>query len=301
MKTMLLAFLGLVASVAGSPAVAQQSAVSAPTRYVDVGDSKIAYRTVGSGAPMILVNRMRGTLDTWDPLFLDELAKSNRIITVDYPGIGYSTGTLPSDLGKAVEFVAGFSAAIKVDRFVLLGWSWGGFVAQGFVLTHPARATHAILVGTNPVGPNDVPIQQAFLDRAFKAVNDAADEEVLFFDPTSPASRKAAKASHERIYARPGVAEKIPSKQEEIQAYLHTAASFRDEATRQKLLASRTPMLVLCGDKDISTPVENWFPLNAKLPNAHLVVYPESGHAPQHQYPELAATHVAMFLRYSVR
>jgi pimeloyl-ACP methyl ester carboxylesterase len=66
----------------------------------------------------------------------------------------------------------------------------------------------------------------------------------------------------------------------------------RDEQTR-------TPILVISGDNDISTAVENWFALNHKIPNMHLVVYPGAGHGPQHQYPELAAQQIAAFLRYS--
>ena len=129
---------------------------------------------------MVLLTRMRGTLDTWDPLFLDELTKSNRVITVDYPGVGYSSGKLPPQIGQVADFVAAFADAIELDRFVLLGWSWGGTVAQTFIVEHPGRATHAVLIGTAPPGKGGVPIQQAFLDRAFKPVNDFADELVLF-------------------------------------------------------------------------------------------------------------------------
>ncbi|HEX6973610.1 MAG TPA: alpha/beta hydrolase [Vicinamibacterales bacterium] len=80
-------------------------------------------------------------------------------------------------------------------------------------------------------------------------------------------------------------------------------ASFRDDVAgrRQKLATTRTPMLIVCGDNDISNPVQNWFPLVGQIPNAHLVVYPESGHGPQHQYPELTAQIVDAFLRYAVR
>jgi pimeloyl-ACP methyl ester carboxylesterase len=240
---------------------------------------------------------MRGTLDTWDPLFLDELAKSNQVITVDYPGVGYSTGALPKEIGDVADFVAAFADAIDLDRFVLAGWSWGGTVAQTFLVEHPGRATHAVLIGTAPPGQGVVPIQQAFLDRAFKPVNDLDDEIVLFFEPSSTISRAAAKASHARIYARPGVAERIPSTPEKIQAYLEAAASYHEDASGRlkKLKVTRTPILVISGDHDISTAVENWFALNRQIPNAHLIVYPESGHAPQHQYPELAAAQIALF------
>jgi pimeloyl-ACP methyl ester carboxylesterase len=291
----------LVNALVGS-AFAQGTAARAPNQFVEIEGNRIAYRSIGHGSPMIVLNRMRGTLDTWDPLFLDELAKSNRVITVDYPGIGYSTGTLPTDIGQVADFVAAFADAIKVDRFVLTGWSWGGTVAQAFLVEHPGSATHAVLIATAPPGKGGVPIQQAFLDRAFRPVNDLDDEIVLFFEPRAAVSRAAAKTSHDRIYARPRVADRIPSKPAEIQAYLSAASTYREDTAGRlaKLMAVRTPILIISGDNDISTAVENWFALKGRIPNAHLIVYPESGHGPQHQYPELAAAHIALFQKLSI-
>jgi pimeloyl-ACP methyl ester carboxylesterase len=245
---------------------------------------------------------MRGTLDTWDPLFIDELAKNNRIITVDYPGVGYSGGKLPPGIGQAAKFVIAFADAMKLERFILLGWSWGGTVAQTLVVDHPGRVTHAILVATAPPGRRAVEIQQAFIDRAFKPVNDLDDETVLFFEPRSEFSRRMSKKSRDRIRVRQGVDEKIPSTPEAIKAYLAAAEEYHvDAAGRlQKLMTTRTPLLVISGDNDISTAVENWFALNRKIPNSQLIVYPESGHGPQHQYPELAAEQVASFLRHAI-
>jgi len=271
-------------------------------QFIEVTGDRIAYRSVGQGPPMVVLNRMRGTLDTWDPLFLDELAKSNRVIIVDYPGVGYSAGSLPPDIGQVAKFVAAFADAIGLEKFVLTGWSWGGTVTQTFLVEHPGRATHAVLIGTAPPGKSEVPIQQAFLDRALKPVNDLDDEIVLFFEPKSAASRSAAKASHERIHARPGVTERIPSKLDDIQAFLEAAETYHDDAAGRldRLMRVRTPILIISGDTDISTAVENWFALKGKIPNAHLIVYPESGHGPQHQYPELAAAQIALFQKLSM-
>lgn len=280
---------------------AKDTAAGAPTRYVQVGRDRIAYRSIGAGKPMLLLTRMRGTLDTWDPLFLDLLAKSNRVITVDLPGVGYSAGTLPSDIGQAARFAAEFADALELEQLVIVGWSWGGTVAQTFLVDYPGSATHAVLIATAPPGPGGVPIQPAFLERAFKPVNDLDDEVVLFFEPSSPASVAAAKASRVRIYARDGVAERIPSTPDEIRGYLGAAASYRDDAQNRRaaLIATRTPILVISGDNDISTAVENWFALKGKIPTMHLVVYPRCGHAPQHQHPELAAEQIAAFLRHT--
>ncbi len=66
---------------------------------------------------------------------------------VDYPGVGYSEGKLPpARIGQASDFVLAFADAMKLDKFILLGWSWGGYGGATVVpVEHPGRVTHAIL------------------------------------------------------------------------------------------------------------------------------------------------------------
>jgi pimeloyl-ACP methyl ester carboxylesterase len=292
-----IAFLAVTSGLHPSLALAQ-GAAAAPTQYVEVYGNKIGYRTLGSGAPLVLLNRMRGTLDTWDPMFLDYLAQTNRIVTVDYPGTGYSGGTFPADMTAAAGFVKAFAATISLKRFAVLGWSWGGLAAEAVMLQYPDIVSHAVLVGTAPPGPGQAAIQQVWLERALKPVNDLDDEVILFFEPKSESSRRAAKLSHDRIYARPDVVSKIPSKQEEFLAFIKAGEGFRADAERrQQLTKSRIPILILCGDNDPSVPAANWYPLIGQIPRAQLVVLPESGHGPQHQYPELSTKYISAFLQ----
>lgn len=63
---------------------ASLEAVNTKTKFVETGNRKIAYRSTGKGLPIIMVNRFRGTLDTWDPAFLDALISEFNVITIDY-------------------------------------------------------------------------------------------------------------------------------------------------------------------------------------------------------------------------
>lgn len=288
----------LLAALVATPTLAKVSAATAETRYATVNGDRLAYRRFGTGSPIVLANRMRGTIDTWDPLFLDSLARHHTVITFDFPGAGYSDGALPDDIGKVAIVIDDFANAIGLDRFAILGWSWGGTAAQALLLEKPDRVTHAILVGTNPPGPVQIPLQPIFIERAVKPVNDAADDEVLFFEPKSEFSRSAAKASRERIYARPGVVSKIPATPEKFQAYFTAAAGFHSDTPgrRTGMTQTRVPILVISGDNDPSTAGQNWFPLIGQMRNAQFVFYSETGHGPQHQYPELTADYITDFL-----
>ncbi|QEZ42941.1 alpha/beta fold hydrolase [Cupriavidus oxalaticus] len=274
------------------------TAATVPTQYVTVQGNRIGYRAIGHGAPLVLANRMRGTLDTWDPLFLDTLAKSHTVITFDYPGIGYSDGKLPTDLPVLAMFVREFASALSLERFAMAGWSWGGYVMQTLLVESPDLLTHAILIATDPPGQNELPIQQRFLDRALKPINDAGDDEVLFFEPSSERSRIAARESRERIYARPGVVDRIPSALDDILQYLKAYESFKEdrENRREELAKSQVPILVIGGDRDPSTAAQNWYPLIGRIPRGQLVVLPEAGHGPQHQYPQLSAKYIEQFI-----
>lgn len=259
----------------------------------------MAYRMIGDGPPIIFCNRFRGVLDTWDPLFLDAVAANYKVIIFDYLGIGSSSGEIPIDIAVLAEDVKALAAFLSIQKAILLGWSFGGFVAQAATFLYPDFVTHTILLGTNPPGRNDEPFEEAFLKAALKPLNDLEDELILFFEPASALSKAAGKASHERISKRLDVS-KIPASQDVFQRYFAAGDTFRTDQWnfRGQLLASNKPVLVIIGDHDVSFPVKNWLVLVGKLEHAQIVVLPRTGHGPQHQYPAMVAGYMDSFIRH---
>ena len=274
--------------------IAKQSIV---TEYAQIDNQKIAYRKIGKGTPIILANRFRGTLDTWDPLFLELLAKSNTVITFDYAGIGYSTGELPLDIKEVAASVTKLASHLKIEKFNVMGWSYGGLVAQYTMFMYPDRVTKVVLIGTNPIGKNAVPFEPVFFERALKPVNDFEDAVAIFFEPKSEKSRAAAAASMGRIMKQADWS-KVPSTQEVFQRYFasNSAVVEDKENLRARYATLKTPILVLSADHDISFATENWFPLMKVAPTLQHVIFPSAGHAPQFQYPELSTTYINAFL-----
>lgn len=289
------AFLTLLAVSAEA-----QTALTSKTEFAEVNGRKLAYRSIGKGQPIILVNRFRGTLDTWDPLFLDGLAKKYRVITFDYTGIASSTGTLPTDVTEVAKDIKDLADFLKLKSIIVLGWSYGGTVAQVATIQYPQLIAKTVLIGTGPPGKNDSPLEKAFLDRALKPINNEEDEVVLFFEPNSEASIKASKLSHDRIAQRLDVS-KIPSTMDVFNLYFKGGAGYREDKAnyREQLTKTKTPILVISGDHDISFAVENWFPLLRKLPTTQIIVFPHTGHAPQHQFPELSVQYITHFIELS--
>jgi pimeloyl-ACP methyl ester carboxylesterase len=274
------------------------SATSVKTEFAEVAGRKIAYRTLGNGDPLILCNRFRGILDSWDPAFLNQLAKKFKVIIFDYSGIGLSTGELPVKIAAIAEDVKGLAAFLNLPKFVLAGWSYGGMVAQTFAVHYPDLVSHLVLIGTKLPGKNDFPTEDVFFTHALKPVNDVADETVMFFEPNSHSSRKAAKRSHKRIAVRTEDMD-VPVREEIFKRYLDGVNDYTLDAfnTREKLGALNIPLLVISGDHDIVFPVENWYAMTGKLTDMFLTVLPQSGHGPHHQYPKLVTKYIRSFIK----
>ncbi|CAN5398789.1 alpha/beta hydrolase [soil metagenome] len=273
-------------------------AATAETLYANIDNQKLAYRKIGNGTPIIISNRFRGTLDTWDPLFLDLLAENNTVITFDYTGIGYSEGALPTDLKEVAAEVTKLADYLKIDKFVSMGWSYGGLIAQYVTFLNPERVLKTVVIGSNPMGKNSVAIEQSFMERALKPVNDFEDAVVIFYEPTSEKSRAAAAASAQRIFAHADVS-KIPATQEIFNRYFAAVPQLEADTDhfREAYATLKTPVLVISSDHDISFALENWFPLLRKAPTVQHIILPDSGHGMQFQYPELSTQYINIFLR----
>lgn len=284
--------LAIVANDSNKP-----TALNSKTEFAEIDGRKLAYRSIGKGFPIILANRLRGNLDDWDPAFLDALSKKNRVITFDYSGLASSTGTPHTSAEGYAKDVVDLADALKIKQFTVLGWSIGGFTAQATALLYSERVKQAILIGTKPPGKVPYPVEEIFLKTAFIENYTLDHEVILFFEPISKSSIRAAQKSHDRIKMRKDRDSKV--KPELWETYINVASEFEKDSgnLREKLLASTIPFLIVSGDHEVCFPPENWFELNRKLEASQLIVIARSGHGPQHQYPELIAQYIQAFLR----
>lgn len=277
-----------------------EGAGSAPTRFVEVGGRKLAYRSVGKGKPIVLAHRFRGVIDLWDPLFIDALAAQGfQVVTFDHSGLGLSTGDRSYDPASLVKDTKDLIDALGLKDVVIGGWSFGGIVAQIYVAMFGASVSHAVLISTTPPGKLVKPGEQLFYNAAAQDAATLDQYTTLFFEPKDAASRAASQRSFERIFARKtGRSPDVPADWALKQVPQSPPnPMFPSDEVLQALKNTNVPILHLGGDHDISVPVENWYALGGQLPTLNLITYPRAGHAPHHQQPELAAAQIAAFIK----
>ncbi|MDI1451682.1 alpha/beta hydrolase [Polyangium sp. 6x1] len=275
-------------------------AIHAPNQFVESNGRRLAYRSIGTGKPIVLCTRFRGNMDVWDPGFLDALAAQGfRVITFDYSGLGLSTGERNYSPVALAKDAKDLIDALDLHDVVISGWSLGGLAAQVVVALYPERISHAVLIGCAPPGPNVKPAEQLFYDTARIPDYSFEEEVILFFEPRSQASRAAARRSVDRIAQRTEN-RSVPVPVDWAVAYLGDKPKsplFPADSVLQVLKTTTIPILHVGGDHDIIFPIENWYALNQELPTVQLLTYPRAGHGPQHEHPEATAVHIAAFVR----
>ena len=270
--------------------------VTAPTRFVEANGIRYAYRRFGSesGTPLVFLQHFRGGLDNWDPLVTDGLAQGRPVTLFNNAGVASSSGETPDTVDAMADHLTTFVNALGLPQIDVLGFSIGGYVAQSFVLRHPHLVRRLVLVGTGPrngepgkdprileVAGNPIPVCEDFL--------------FLFFSP-SEASQAAGRAfwerRHQRMDADP------PTSIQTMKAQQAALMEWRQPRGERyaDLKAIKQPTLVVNGNDDIMVPTINSFTLSQHIPNAQLIVYPDSGHGALFQYPELFVAHTELFL-----
>ena len=140
-----------------------EHAATTPTRYCEVGDVRYAYRELRPDnavdrTPVLFLHRFRGTLDDWDPLFVDELAKTRHIVLFSDQEVGSSTGMAATSVDEKARNAAAFARALGHSAIDVLGFSMGGFVCQAIALQEPELVRKVVLIGTASGGnPGSAP------------------------------------------------------------------------------------------------------------------------------------------------
>jgi pimeloyl-ACP methyl ester carboxylesterase len=272
------------------------SALNVPTRFVETDGIRFAYRRWGKsgGAPLIFMQYFSGNLDDWDPQVTDGFAADFDVILFDNAGVGSSGGETPGTVSEMTRHAVAFCGALGLKRVNAVGFSLGGMIAQQLALDYPDRVNRIVLLGTGPRGGEGMTFTELSSDER------AAPEQFLlaaFFSPTD-ASQAAGRAYLKRLAARTTDRDR-PVSPRTAEAQLHAirewgaVASSNRYATLPKI---KHPTLVVHGTKDIVVLPINAFILAEHLPDAQLIMYPDSNHGAQYQHAEVFLKHAKLFL-----
>jgi len=243
---------------------------TAPTQFLDVGGTRFAYRGFGTpaGTPLIFTQHFMGNLDNFDPAISDALAPEREIILFDNAGVGRSTGTAPQTIAGMAADAASFIDGLALTTVDILGHSMGGEIAQLIALDRPDLVRRLVLVGTGPRGGDAIARQAPEVAPLFTRRDELGEDMWLpiMFSP-SKESQAAGRSFISRITARTADRD-VPVSDETVAAYR----------------------------ADIVIPTINSYYLYQHLPDAELMLLPDSGHGAHFQYVNRFVRRVTDFL-----
>ena len=272
---------------------------TAPTQCIEARAVKYAYRRFGAamGTPVVFLQHFRGGLDNWDPKVTDGLARNRPVILFNNAGVASSGGEPVDTVSAMAKHVVTFINALGLKQVDLLGFSLGGFVAQQVGIEYPDLIRRVVLAGTGPQGGEGMDsFTPKVAEHATRETPVLEDFLYLFFSP-SETSQAAGRAFWDRRHTRTD--QDIPSSMAAMGAQAAAIASWGAVPKTDRygqLKNIKQPVLVVNGHDDIMVPTINSFILQQRIPNATLILYPDSGHGAIFQYPDLFVSHAGTFL-----
>jgi len=271
---------------------------NAPTKTVDVGGVRFAYRQLGTdiGVPVIFLNHLAAVLDNWDPRVVDGIAAKHRVITFDNRGVGASTGTTPDTIQAMAKDAVSFIRALGFEQVDLHGFSMGGMIAQVIAQNEPQLVRKLMLTGTGPAGGEGIDkVTQVTIIDILKGYLTFKDPKQYLFFTTTANGRRESEKFIKRLKERTEDRD-TPISLTSTRAQLKAIHSWGLQEPSD-LTGIRQPVLVANGEHDRMVPSSNTVDLARRLPHAQLIpLYPDAGHGGIFQYHEAFVKSALEFL-----
>jgi pimeloyl-ACP methyl ester carboxylesterase len=267
-----------------------------PTQFVEANGIRYGYRRFGKlgTIPLLFLGYFNSNMDGWDPDVTNSLAADHEVILFDNAGVGPSGGKTPDTVTEMTKHCVAFCRALGLKQIHVVGFSLGGMIAQQLALEHPQLVGRLTLLGTGPRGGEGMTFTEL---TAEEQADPVAFLLAAFFSP-SEASQAAGREYISRLESRKNDRD-LPVSRDSAVAQL---AAIREWGTipatgRYATLKSITlPTLIIHGNKDIVVIPINAFILAEHLPNAQLIMYPDSSHGAFYQHRKAFLEHVKIFL-----
>lgn len=237
----------------------------------------------GGGRPLLLLHGWGVSSDLFTPI-LDGLQPGRLLIVPDLPGFGATPEPdAPWSVHEYADWCVALLDRLRVDSCDLVGHSNGGRIGIVIAAEHPGRIDRMVLTGSAGIRPRQT-VRGAARVRTYKALR-----------------------AMERSTALPGALRRTAGRRADLRGsadYRAVTGTMRgtlvrlvNEDVRGLLPELRIPVLLIWGDQDTETPIDDGRLMEQLIPDAELVVFEGAGHYAYLEQPDRFCRIVDVFFR----
>ncbi len=243
----------------------------------------------GTGPPLLMIMGIGGNLHMWEPL-AEHLTK-RELIMFDFPGTGGSGPSfLPPTMAANALFTNLLLRKLDYGRIDVLGYSWGGVLAQQLAIQHPRSVRRLVLasttVGLGGLPPGPMVSARMMTPRRYYSRSYFTKIAPEIYGGRYRCNPSLVNAEVNRRVGRP------PS----VWGYTSQLAAIMSYSSLPGLPLVVAPTLILAGDDDPIVANLNPRLLARFLRYSTLRVMPGSGHLVLVDSPEIVAPMIEEFL-----
>ncbi len=289
----------------------------APTVYsqswgeVSASDGAVLhYRVMGAGEPLLLLTGGPGFSGDYLLPVAEELRKAYRTILPDQRGTGKSQlsalDTVTINLKAAVDDLETLRQHLEVDKFTVLGHSWGGMLGMAYAADYPGSVKTLVLVGSGGINLDFIGYFGANIRGRLLPMELAAE---AYWSDSTRVAADPKRASYEQLrailpayvfdrkHALPLVEAVTPKAYNSpVNTLMWANLQKINYDLRSALQAFEQPVLVVQGRQDVIGE-STAFQIHHTFPNSTLEFIEECGHFPWIEQPQSFYKMVLAFLQ----
>ncbi|MEK7510433.1 MAG: alpha/beta hydrolase [Patescibacteria group bacterium] len=244
---------------------------------------QVNYKVVGSGKQILILHGWGSSSDSWVKIQQMIAEKGFQAIALDLPGFGKTEA--PREIWGVEEyanFVNQFAEQLGLAKFVLTGHSFGGQTAIQFAVQHPEKVEKLVLIAA--AGVRRTPgVAKKLVMAVAKLVSF-----LLYLVPFEDLRNNIRNAMYMLIRRRDYVRTQGIMREIFKKVIMHDLTA--------KFSKIQAPTLIVWGDRDELTPVQDAYLMHELIPNSKLEIISGGKHALNFQMPEKLSNIIAQFL-----
>jgi len=259
---------------------------------LDFGEIVYLENDVKNEVLLVFLHGFGGNKDTWDRM-IAEWDDKYHVIVIDLPGHGESVSkkTLGYTTAHQAERLNLFLKAKKIKNFYLLGHSMGGAIALRYLQSHEKNVKALILIDSMGMiqtkSDGDILVEESDKNPLYDVCTKERLETLLNYSmykgPYIPDIIKEA-ILQEKCARR------------EVEKVMYEDL-YKDVDLSDVAKTIHIPTLILWGEKDRITHIDNATLFHHTIKGSKLVIFKETGHVPILEDPKQTADEVDKFIK----